>query len=428
MRLSGFEPNMFLGIFRSTRGSVHTRGSSSTATAVGEPASAARHSVQDPLWRAGERVEAFDAARGAAMLLVCLSHFTTAYLWPAIGDASSHLLFEIGMVASPTFIALSGMMVGLTSVLYRRSFRSLQVKLTDRALFILTVGHLLLIVAEFARSGSSVLRSTQMTDVVAVCLVIALWLTPVTRPRTRVGLGLAVLATAWILIFRWTPAGTSGAVAKEILVGTGPEALMSYTVPVLQWLGVYLICTALGQRIGSAYARHDRTAVERTFAVIAVASIATAAALRISSSPFRALAVHSTHPWAYGPLFSPWAKNTAGPVYILFFGGLGMALVYVVVIMSHRQIGTRALRSVAQIGRSSLATFLVQQYLYFSVLWAVSPRGARAWPVVFIVSLIPVFVFGRVWDKRQLNAKLTVGLRSLLENRFAHAKPAERLG
>ena len=360
------------------------------------------------------------------MLLVCLSHFTAVYFRSEY-EATGHLLpVQIAMIASPTFIALSGMMMGLMSVVYSRGFDRLRIKLADRALFLLTVGHALVIIARlwFEHDPRNALRMTVITDAVAVCVLAGVWLVPRTRSVTRVTLGLAVFAAAWLLIFFWQPTGSWATGIKEALVGGQPTRVLWYSVPIMQWLGVYLVCTALGEYIGGLYLLGDRKKVERTFMVVAAAAISLAIALRISSWPFRPSGSDEAHPWSWEPFFTPWSKLSPGPVYVLFFGGLGMALVSVVVMASHRRFGRIVLDRVTQIGRSSLAVFVLQNYVYYTLLGALALKQSKAWPEIFAVSLIPIFLFAAVWDKHQLNSVLTVGLAHFLR-RQARRDPSQ---
>src|SRR5258705_10577989 len=58
------------------------------------------------------RVASIDAARGSAMLFVCLAHFTNSYFFlNGRGDIGSNLV-ALGMLASPTFGIVSGLVAG----------------------------------------------------------------------------------------------------------------------------------------------------------------------------------------------------------------------------------------------------------------------------------------------------------------------------
>ena len=66
---------------------------------------------------AHHRVQFLDAARGSAMFFVLLSHFGFAF-FPNQSDPLPTAMRFIGMVASPTFMVLSGLILGF---LYRTS-------------------------------------------------------------------------------------------------------------------------------------------------------------------------------------------------------------------------------------------------------------------------------------------------------------------
>src|SRR3954471_11239631 len=95
---------------------------------------------------ASQRIVPVDAARGSVMLFSCLAHF--AWWIHGTYPAASDRLAAIGMVATPTFLMISGAMVGLLCVKAVRTGTDLKSQLFNRGLFLLTVGHLLIALAE----------------------------------------------------------------------------------------------------------------------------------------------------------------------------------------------------------------------------------------------------------------------------------------
>jgi uncharacterized membrane protein len=367
----------------------------------------------------GRRLDALDAARGAAMLLVCLSHFTSVYFRVEY-ESSGHLLpVQIAMLASPTFIALSGMMIGLMSVLYRKGFNNLRIKLADRAIFLLTVGHVLIMASRlaFERDPMNAVRMTVITDVVGVCVLAGVWLVPKLPSRARVVLALLVFAVAWWMEMTWQPSQQWLLATKEIFVGGDPTRVMWYTYPVMQWLAVYIAATALGEYIGRQYAHHGGKVVERRLLLVGLAAVSAGVLLRVMSWPFRPALTGRMATWQWEPFFSPWSKLTAGPVYVLFFGGLGMLVVTAIMMASHRQIAEPVLGILSKVGRASLAVFVFQNYVYYGGFGWLNLTPGQAWPILFLISLLPILWFAAAWDKRQLNSKLTVGLSALLTKR-----------
>ena len=88
-----------------------------------------------------DRLQAIDAARGVAMLFVLLSHFASVQFAMAADAPLQQSLWRVSMVASPTFVLISGMMMGFLYETRRSSFGPVRDKLVDRALFLLTIGH-----------------------------------------------------------------------------------------------------------------------------------------------------------------------------------------------------------------------------------------------------------------------------------------------
>ena len=97
--------------------------------------------------RASSRLPALDVARGLAMVLVCLSHF----VWSAtqtVGDTRTFdLLTKLSMIATPTFLLVSGITLGYLHGLRGDGYRRLATKLPERGLLLLSVVHLLMLPA-----------------------------------------------------------------------------------------------------------------------------------------------------------------------------------------------------------------------------------------------------------------------------------------
>src|SRR5579884_3608187 len=99
------------------------------------------------------RIGSFDVARGAAMLFVCLSHCAMSYFdfWRpsrphAPLEALGQIATTVSFVATPTFLLLSGIVIGYLWRINPTSLSGLKRKLFDRGVFLLIVGHLLQVV------------------------------------------------------------------------------------------------------------------------------------------------------------------------------------------------------------------------------------------------------------------------------------------
>ena len=86
--------------------------------------------------------------------------------------------------------------------------------------------------------SASALADVQITDVIAVSVLIGVGVVRTTSRLFRLSLGLACLAVSWILVFAWHPAGRFGEGVKELVVGATQLHVLSSSFPILPWVGV----------------------------------------------------------------------------------------------------------------------------------------------------------------------------------------------
>jgi uncharacterized membrane protein len=349
-------------------------------------------------WRPRSRWGAIDSARGAAMAFVCLSHFGSTYF--AESDPRARWLQWIGMIATPTFVILSGIVVGDRMGGAAARLSGNRRWLVDRGLFLIVAGHPLIFLALVANGAGSPLRWVFVTDVIGLCLLLApLFLR--LRPPWRVAGGLAILAVNWAIV-PLRPAPGWPLALKEFLVGALVLREFEHVFPVLPWLGVFLVATALGERVANVRRTGD-AAVARfvwrmAFAALGAAAIARAAAL---------FPRHPALVW-----LAHLKKLPPSPVYVAFFAGAGLVMLAAFIELErHDRLPT--LRGVAAlIGRNSLVVFIAQFYVYFTATVLLHPPVSDAWPIWFLVSLAPVLAVALVSDRVGANRHFTVGLRA----------------
>ena len=358
----------------------------------------------------GSRIRTLDAARGSAMVLVCLSHFVSVYFRSVADRGIINIPMSIGMIASPTFIVVSGTMLGLLYATRPHDFSALRRKLVDRSLFVLTVAHVLIACSRLAyeRHAMDALRMSFMTDAVAVAVLAGLLLIDRVGPLVRAISGLLLLALTWVLVFRWLPHTVFAEASKELLVGAMPDRVLAYTVPILPWVGVYLAATAFGQHLGALYARGATRLVEWRFLSAGVVAIAAGIGLRVVGWGIRGHLAMLGRLARVEPMFSPSTKLPPGPAYILFYGGFGLVLISALAFADHRGYLAWLVDWLGTIGRSSLAIFIAQFYVYYTILGLAHIPYSPAWPLLFIASLAALGLFARWWDSRRLNSILTV--------------------
>ena len=369
-----------------------------------QPADVYRTKSKDP------REEIIDIARGFAMLFVCLSHFASVYLLVHKQTHAGNVLSAFGMLASPSFVCLSGTLVGIAYVRRPKEFGLFQLKLADRALFLLSVGHVLMLLSvlpgHFDSHGP--LGWVFITDAIAFCLLLAPWLMTRLVPRERVLLGVVLLSVSWLLVDDWQPRDLA---IKAMLFGD----MGRYWFPIVPWLGIYLASTAFGEQLGAILIERDYARVAATMARVGGALVAASILLE---------AVH----WAaahgvlgivrdsrgLASMTSIWQKYPPALAYILLFGGLGLVLDAVLVQLWRYSIATNTLRTFAAVGRSSLFIYVLQAQVYYVILHYVHVPKTSAWPLVLVGTLVPLAMAARWWSKRNMNRYLTVGLPTLV--------------
>src|SRR5688500_6240422 len=87
------------------------------------------------------RLRFLDAARGVTMFFVFLSHFALLYFSAPEQQVWRNGMIRVGMIATPTFLILSGMVLGVQYHAARGAFARIQARFIDRGLFLLVVGH-----------------------------------------------------------------------------------------------------------------------------------------------------------------------------------------------------------------------------------------------------------------------------------------------
>jgi uncharacterized membrane protein len=368
-----------------------------------------------PAAQAAERSDAarprllgVDAARGAAMLFVCLSHFAGVY-FPS-GGAAETILSRVSMIATPTFMLLSGIVLAALAHDAARFGRHRD-KLIDRGLFQLTIGHVLVCAAtvRFPVVIPGALARGEVTDVVGLALIVGALLAPRTAPAARVGLGVALVVVHAAVGAVWTPATVAGDAVYAVLFGTRANARFDNAFPVFPWLGVYFV----GLGLGGALARDLATDVPRAArrlarwgggaALVALAAKGTYHILKTVGGMGPNEAVF-TQTYLFG-------RYPPSPGYLLLYVGIGCVAVAAMLLADARGASRAVLKRFAVVGRASWAVFVTQFAVYNVLAALIRPGqlGLAAAPIVFAATLVPPVLVGWWWASRDLNRYLTVG-------------------
>jgi uncharacterized membrane protein len=363
------------------------------------------------------RLQAIDAARGTAMFLVCLSHFGLVY-FRGTQTATKEIIQRISMIASPTFILISGLMLGF---LYRTRWherRQMQRKLFDKGLFLLTIGHALMVGAYIYYWGSlgDALRHEFITDSIGVCIMIGPLLVAGLMLHSRLLLSSALYSLSWLIIWYWHPQRIPLEIIKEVMFGAfGVHLWLHHACPRVPWFSLYLAATCIGERVGIFALANDASATKSLLTRVALGCLFLA--LLLKSGYLLFVTSSATLPdsllWA---VTRPFQKLPPSPGYFAFYGGMGLLVLRGLIELEHANTGRILLKVASIVGQTSLFAFFVQSYLYFTILDALSPSQTPFWPLYFLGSFALLCVACMMWHERGWNRLFTVKLRDVLSS------------
>jgi hypothetical protein len=351
------------------------------------------------------------------MLFVCLSHFASNALTPAriasispVLKSSGQLAGVVSMIASPSFIIVSAIVVGYLCRIEPTGMSALRRKLIDRGLFLLLVGHAVQVPAYTEGNLSATMRLSFITDVIAVAVIVGPTLLMRWGPRTRLVAGGLLLLMSWIAAAALTSRTPVANFTTSYLVGSLTRDTWT-GFPLLPWLAVYLMATVLGERI----ARHARALemprAERMLYRMGGLAIAAGAAITVVRHVLRASlpAVVSVHNEA-ATFFAVNQKYPPGPVYLLLFGGAGLILISCAFAFARLRRWELVTRPISGMGRSSFFVFVLQGYVYYILLPAIGLPFPVLWPLYYVMSILLFAGAAALWNSFDANQYLTIGL------------------
>ncbi len=313
----------------------------------------------------------------------------------------------IGMVASPTFVIINGVMVGFLHQTRGNGFDRFRAMLVDRGLFLLTIGHLVILGSHL----SYTYRFLSITDTVGVAVLIGPWLVTKLRQRDRLLLSFAAYFLSWAIIQGWHPQSPVLDVVKETIFGSLNPSIYYYAFPLLPWLSLDVAASVLGDCLGSLWIGDDIVGMQDLLVGTGGVGLAAAAAinglahlLRVEGSRYAAMA----HAFA-----SPFQKEPPSLVYLLTYGALGLGLIAICLRLAQHKQATGLIGKAATLGRNSFAVFVIQFYVYFTILPLIHKHlpFEAAWWVYFPASVLMISLPTLVWHRCGYNKFLTVGYR-----------------
>jgi len=362
----------------------------------------------------GRRIHFIDSARGVAMLFVLLSHFGFTFF----PDQSARLptaMRYIGMVASPSFVLINGILVGfLCRVRSYADYQQLKVVFIDKALFLLTIGHLLLM---GSHAPAYTLRFFCITDTIAICLLVSPFLADKLSAGARSAIGLAAYIVSGVVLGSWHPHTAIGAIVEETAIGSLHPIVYQYAFPILPWFSLNCLGSALGDVLGTRELRHDQSGSHRLLAAIAFSALGIALLLDATYLAVKHWHLAESNRALLRGLVTPFQKSPPGPGYLLWYGGLGLLVILACSILESRGVVQRLQQRLAKLGEASLFVFIFQFYVYLAVILPLNRKLPMPglWPMYFVASAAAIIAAAMYWQAGGYNRLLTVGYRRLRE-------------
>lgn len=342
------------------------------------------------------------------MLLVFGAHFLTVCL-PQHSIPWVVWAQRLFMIASPTFITISGIMLGFLYKNRLLAFDSIRLKLVDRAVFLLTVGHTLIMLAQAALLGSfnSATHWVYITDAIGFSIIAGSFLITRTSKRTRLLVSVLLLWASWIMTLFFHPSSTILRGIHDALFGTlSDEKPYLEGFSLIPWFSFYVMGSYLGEVLSDNLNRPKR--MVSLVLVVAVCSVGPAIVIKGTYMFLYHYGIIAHHEWVY-KLTNLFQKYPPGPVYFLFYGGISMFMLFFLLRYRECRIVKLYVSWVSVLGRASLITFIIQYYVY----WVFMPNlhlPSRFWMLPLIGSVAFIYALSYLWLRKDLNGLLTVGL------------------
>jgi uncharacterized membrane protein len=348
------------------------------------------------------------------MLAVFLAHFVAAYdvVFQASHSRLADYLHWVTYTASPAFVLISGVMLGLLHERNQERWSGMRDRFIDRGLTLLLLGHVLIGAAVAIRSGLDVgFRRIFITDTIGVSLIVGATVIVRLLPWQRIVVGASFLVTSWLVPFLWQPRASGlGWRIEDVLFGEG--LWLANNFPPLAWFGVFVVGSAAGAAVGRLGHANPRQ-LARAAGILGVSSMSAGLLLKVlfhALARLRPLAAHATR---LNYLGSITGKFPPTPAYLLFYGGMALLLFTLVLSWADTPLGLLVNRWTALFGRTALVSFLAQFYVYYvGVTFLPHPRGA--WIAVYFLSTVLLLrQFAGFWDRRNGNRWFTIGYPAL---------------
>lgn len=390
-------------------------------SAVAAPEAISRATKLSPI-RVRQRIAAVDAARGCAMLLVCLSHIKQHFVESAPGLYTALLMTT--RVATPTFLLLSGFVIG--HLLRGNARGNVTWSLLDRGLFLVLVVHFLLGVYELDNLAFAewVFGKVMITDVIGVALCVAVLIRGASTAALFAA-GFALCLLSWVismtLVVESDAMRTLGALLFHL--HSAPNRLID--VALLPYLGLFLLGMGLSSYCREALLNGENGRLARRLGSIGLIAIGVVLA--------GILAWHFgknelPQGWRDPHIVSllratlhPGSKAPPSPAYLLFYAGSGLLMTAMLFHGRPRWLASIADKT-AVIGKASLLCFIAQDWLLYLVPQALGfdhLTSVPFWLAYLALCVVALFYLSKQWIRLDGNRFFTIGLKRIVQRRRA---------
>jgi len=360
-----------------------------------------------------QRMQPIDAARGIAMLLVCVSHVRIHFA--EIAPTLYFVLTSITRIATPTFLLLSGF---VAAFVLSKPDRRIRLTLIDRGLFVLIAGHLLLNLDELrvVNPQDWIFGRVTVTDAIAICLMCAVALHRLSaKALATVGvcLGLISFPISMTLSFDSPVARYVGAALFDLQ----SEASPLIDAAIAPYLGVFLIGMALSKHSLAALRTGDFEHVARYLVRSAAIALGVVAVAIVGWIAFKSSVASETDTMSLvRNAIDPRMKLPPSPGYLLFYCGCGLLVTACCLTGRPRTLMQPLIAWASTLGRASLMCFVVQDWLLLlipSVFQFEDFDSIAFWLLYLCCAIFVLHWIAHKWDANRCNRYLSVGLRHL---------------
>jgi uncharacterized membrane protein len=356
------------------------------------------------------RVGQIDALRGTAMLFVLAAHCLTV-TFRYDHSLTVSILERVFMIASPSFVLISGIVMGLQYKLHETSFSHLRPSMIDRGLFLLTIVHLVIGVTHYIYFGgwAGATKFIMITDAIGIAVILSTVLLPRVRFAGRIALACALFGVSWVLMgVHLQNHGIE--LFKEVVLGSTDNFRAMNGFVIVPWISFFLIGTCFGEHIGTLLISKTKEKLHTFLLRSGLSFVFGALIVKLIYVGLRLFGLVQAKADFLYRLSSLFQKYPPGPVYFTFFSGIALLILYIMFVYSENKIVERYSILVSVLGRNSLYVFIVQFYVYYIILNYIRLYVPSHWLLLalfYFVSTWAIYKLAKAFDARSLNRLLT---------------------